>query len=132
MILHILKIFLKILKNLFYFISDSKVIKTHSHILFLFQILKTLKHIPIPNKNELDDSKVVHVVSKWSKKLITQEANQSEEQQSGSENELKIDEYTQSPLNDPSEDTSNSSANEKLNKVADTESTEEGIFMKEK
>ncbi|XP_065656166.1 histone-lysine N-methyltransferase SETD2 isoform X2 [Hydra vulgaris] len=90
------------------------------------EILKTLKHIPIPNKNELDDSKVVHIVSKWLKKPISQERSSSEEQQSGSENELKIDEFSESPLNDASEDTSSSSNNERIYKSADAESTEEG------
>ena len=28
--------------------------------------MKTLKHIPIPNKNELDDSKLESIVQKWS------------------------------------------------------------------
>ena len=29
------------------------------------QILKTLKHIPVPNRNELEDSKLETIVQKW-------------------------------------------------------------------
>lgn len=60
------------------------------------EILKTLKHLPIPNKNELDDSKLSTIVIKWAsakqEEGVKRESGSDDESQSPSDNEVKNDE----------------------------------------
>ena len=56
--------------------------------------MKTLKHIPIPNKNELDDSKLLNVIMKWATppSPLNNKIILSDDDTQSSDGELKIDE----------------------------------------
>ncbi|XP_072181261.1 uncharacterized protein [Diadema setosum] len=53
------------------------------------QILLTLSKLPIPNKNALEDSKVMHVIERWSKDLSRDESKA--EVSEGAKNESDVD-----------------------------------------
>lgn len=112
-----------------------------NHLLFFLKILKTLKHVPVPNRNELDDSKVESIVQKWSTTPVVVDAvklnapkpperhdslDDNSNTPSGSDVDGKNDDGgTDSQDESSKEDNENNSEEDKLNKTR--ESVEEGI-----
>ena len=88
--------------------------------------MKTLKHIRIPNKNELDDSKLISIVSKWSKppdqELTSATLLSDDDAGSASDSDLKIDESCTSQDESSRED----EGVQRKRKRTGTESMEEG------
>lgn len=107
---------------------------------YKIEILKTLKHIPIPNRNELDDSKLETVIQKWASSKGEENANKKSSRTSstddnnsntasGSDNEAsKLEDGENSSQEEESSKEENTDR-EKLDKTC--ESVEEGEILDE-